>query len=109
MSDLTWLDATPEERKRALELATPLQLHLYARGLQGEKRNDEAFAIFRTNAQKHPDLWFVHSGLARMYCSEGKYDDAAKEMKVALAGAPDNQKVYVQGLVNKLEQKQNIN
>jgi Protein of unknown function (DUF2911) len=101
-------DATAAE-KRALELATPLQLHLYARGLQGEKRNDEAFAIFRTNAQKHPDLWFVHSGLARMYCSEGKYDDAAKEMKVALAGAPDNQKVYVQGLVNKLEQKQNIN
>ncbi|HUB02468.1 MAG TPA: hypothetical protein VL983_07275, partial [Terriglobales bacterium] len=95
--------------KRALELATPLQLHLYARGLQGEKRSDEAFLIFRENAKKHPDMWFVHSGLARMYCSEGKYDDAAKEMKVALAGAPDNQKVYVQGLVTKLEQRQDIN
>jgi Protein of unknown function (DUF2911) len=96
-------------QKRALELATPLQLHLYARGLQGEKRNDEAFAIFRENAQKHPDLWFVHSGIARMYCAEGKYDDAAKEMKVALSGAPDNQKVYVEGLVKKLESKQDIN
>jgi hypothetical protein len=95
--------------KRALEFATPLQLHFYARGLQGEKRNDEAFAIFRENAQKHPNLWFVHSGMARMYCAQGKYDDAAKEMKVALASAPDNQKVYVQGLVNKLEQRQDIN
>ena len=96
-------------RKRALELATPLDLHIYARGLQGQKRNDEAFAIFRENAQKHPDMWFVHSGLARIYCSEGKYDDAAKEMKVALASAPDSQKVYVEGLVKKLEQKQDIN
>ena len=95
--------------KRALELATPLELHIYARGLQGEKRSDEAFAIFRENAQKHPDMWFVHSGLARIYCSQGKYDDAAKEMKVALASAPENQKVYVQGLVKKLESRQDIN
>jgi tetratricopeptide (TPR) repeat protein len=95
--------------KSALDLASPLQLHIYARGLQGEKRSDEAFAIFRDNAKKHPDLWFVHSGLARMYCSEGKFDDAAKEMKLALAGAPDNQKTYVDGLVKKLEAKQDIN
>lgn len=96
-------------QKKALDLASPLQLHLYARGLQAEKHNDEAFAIFRENAKKHPDMWFVHSGLARMYCSQGKYDDAAKEMKLALAGAPENQKTYVDGLVKKLEAKQDIN
>ncbi|MGA9640063.1 MAG: DUF2911 domain-containing protein [Terriglobales bacterium] len=96
-------------QKKALDLASPLQLHIYARGLQGEKRNDEAFAIFRENAQKHPDMWFVHSGIARMYCSQGKFDDAAKEMKLALAGAPENQKTYVAGLVKKLEAKQDIN
>ena len=95
--------------KKALDLASPLQVHLYARGLQGEKRNDEAFAIFRENAKKHPDQWFVHSGLARMYCSQGKFDDAAKEMKVALAGAPEDQKSYVDGLVKRLEAKQDIN
>jgi len=96
-------------QKKALDLASPLQVHLFARGLQGEKRSDEAFAIFRENAKKHPDQWFVHSGMARIYCSQGKFDDAAKEMKVALAGAPDNQKVYVAGLVKKLESKQDIN
>jgi len=95
--------------KKALDVASPLQVHFYARGLQGEKRNDEAFAIFRENAKKHPDQWFVHSGLARMYCSQGKFDDAAKEMKVALAGAPENQKSYVDGLVKRLEAKQDIN
>jgi len=96
-------------QKKALDLASPLQIHMYARGLQGEKRNDEAFAIFRENAQKHPDMWFVHSGLARIYCSQGKFDDAAKEMKVALNSAPENQKTYVDGLVKKLEAKQDIN
>ena len=96
-------------QKTALERANPLQVHLFARGLQAEKRNDEANAIFRDNATKHPDLWFVHSGLARMYCSQGKFDDAAKEMKLALAGAPENQKTYVDGLVKRLEAKQDIN
>lgn len=96
-------------QKTALEHANPLQLHLFARGLQAEKRNDEANAIFRENAKNHPDMWFVHTGLARMYCSEGKFDDATKEMKLALAGAPDSQKTYVDGLVKKLEAKQDIN
>jgi tetratricopeptide (TPR) repeat protein len=102
-------DEAATAQKRALDLASPLQIHLYARQLQAEKRSDEAFAIFRENAKKHPDQWFVHSGLARIYCSQGKFDDASKEMKLALAGAPDSQKSYVDGLVKRLEAKQDIN
>ena len=102
-------DDAAAARKRALDLASPLQVHAYARQLMGEKRSEEAFVIFRENAEKHPDLWFVHSGLARMYCAQGKFDDAAKEMKLALAGAPDNQKSYVEGLVRQLEKRQDIN
>jgi hypothetical protein len=102
-------DESAVAQKKALDLANPLQIHLYARGLQAEKRNDEAFTIFRENAQKHPDLWFVHTGMARIYSSQGKFEDAAKEMKAALSSAPDNQKVYVDGLVKKLENRQDIN
>jgi tetratricopeptide (TPR) repeat protein len=102
-------DEAAAAQKKALDLASPLQVHIYARQLQGEKRSEEAFAIFRENAKKHPDQWFVHSGLARIYCSQGKFDDAAKEMKLALAGAPENQKSYVDGLVKRLEAKQDIN
>src|SRR6202521_1832119 len=47
--------------KEARDMASPLQIHFFARGLQGEKRSAEAFAIFRENAKKHPDQWFVHS------------------------------------------------
>jgi hypothetical protein len=101
-------DAATAEKK-ALTLASPLQLHAYARGLVGEKRYDEASAVFRENATKHPDLWFTHVGLARMYSSQSKFDDASKEMKVALTAAPEDQKTYVDGLVKKLEAKQDIN
>ena len=96
-------------QKKALDLASPLQMHLFARGLQGEKRNEEAFAIFRENAKKHPDQWFVHTGLARIYSSQSKFDDAAKEMKLAKAAAPDSQKSYLDGLEKRLEAKQDIN
>ena len=102
-------DESAIAQRKALELASPLQIHVYARGLQAEKRNDEAFAIFRENAKKHPDQWFVHAGLARVYSAQGKFDDAVKEMKLAYAGTPDNQKSYVDGLVKQLEAKQNIN
>jgi tetratricopeptide (TPR) repeat protein len=101
-------DAATAEKK-ALDLASPLQIHLFARQLQGEKRSEEAFAIFRENAKKHPDQWFVHTGLARIYSSQSKFDDAAKEMKLALAAAPDSQKNYLDGLEKRLEAKQDIN
>jgi tetratricopeptide (TPR) repeat protein len=94
---------------KALEKASPLQMHLYARQLQGEKRQNEAFVIFRSNAKKYPNEWFVHSGLARIYSSEGDFDNAAKEMKIALAAAPDSFKPGVQGLVKRLESKDDIN
>ncbi|HET7440426.1 MAG TPA: DUF2911 domain-containing protein [Terriglobales bacterium] len=102
-------DEATAAQNKAMEIATPLQVHLYGRQLQGEKRQDEAFAIFRNNAKKHPNEWFVHSGLARIYCAQGDFSNAAKEMKVALAGAPDSQKTYVEGLVKRLEAKDNIN
>ena len=102
-------DEAESTRKQALALANPLQLHIYARGLQAQKHQDEAFAIFRDNARKHPEEWFVHSGMARIYSSQGKFDDAVKEMNLALAGAPDGQKSYVESLVKRLQSKQDIN
>ena len=61
---LTALDRKDEAaaaQKKALALANPLQIHMFARQLQAEKHGDEAFAIYRENAKKHPDQWFVHT------------------------------------------------
>jgi tetratricopeptide (TPR) repeat protein len=102
-------DEAATTQKKALDLANPLQIHMFARQLQAEKRTEEAFAVFRENAKKHPDQWFVHTGLARIYSSQSKFDDAAREMKLAVAAAPDSQKSYLDGLVKQLEAKQDIN
>jgi tetratricopeptide (TPR) repeat protein len=102
-------DEAAAAQKKALAMASPLQMHFYGRQLQGEKRNSEAFVIFRENAKNHPDLWFVHTGLARIYSSEGKFDEAAQEMRIAVAAAPDNQKSYLDGILKRLEAKQDIN
>ena len=95
--------------KTALAKANAGQLHNYGRQLLGEKKVDEAVRVFQQNAQRNPDAWFVHAGLARGLSAQGKYAEAAKNMKIALAKAPDSQKKYVQGLVDKLESGKDIN
>ena len=102
-------DESAAAEKKALALANAFQIHTYARQLMSEKRREEAFAIFNDNALKHPDQWFVYTGLARVYSGRGKFEDAAMEMKIALRAAPDSQKAYLDGLVKQLEAKQDIN
>jgi tetratricopeptide (TPR) repeat protein len=102
-------DEAAAEKTKALAKASPLQLHIYARQLQGQKKEDEAFAIFQSNYKKYPDQWFVHSGMGRIYSAHGDFDNAAKEMKVALGKAPDQVKPQLEGLIKRLENKEDIN
>jgi len=96
-------------RNKALTMANAVQLHSYARQLQINGKQDEAFAIFRDNAKKNPDQWIVHVGLSRMYSAQGDYPNAAKEMNTAMAGAPDGQKQTLVALAKRLEAKEDIN
>jgi tetratricopeptide (TPR) repeat protein len=101
-------DATTA-RNQALDKASPLQLYFYGRQLQAEKKPDEAFALFRSNAKKFPDYWTSHMGLARVYSSKGDFDNALKEVKLSLAGAPDSNKANLEGYVKRLQAKEDIN
>jgi tetratricopeptide (TPR) repeat protein len=102
-------DEAAATKSRALEKASPFQLHAYARQLQGEKKQDEAFAIFQSNFKKHPDEWFAHSGMARVYTAQGDFSNALKEMKLALVSAPDPYKPGIAGTIKRLENKEDIN
>jgi hypothetical protein len=93
----------------ALAKANALQMHSYARQLQIDGQNEKAFAIYRENAKKNPDAWIVHMGLGRMYSAQGDYANAAKEMRVALAGAPEPNKAFLQNFVKRLDSKDDIN
>jgi hypothetical protein len=96
-------------RNQALERGSALQLYFYGRQLQGEKKQEEAFSVYRSNAKKFPDYWTSHVGMARVYSSQGDFDHAVKEIQAALATAPDSNKANLQGYVKRLQSKDDIN
>jgi hypothetical protein len=96
-------------RSKALEKASAQQLYFYGRQLQGEKKPEEAFALFRSNAKKFPGEWTSHVGMARVYSSQGDFDNAVKEMQTALTGAPDSNKANLENYVKRLQSKDDIN
>ena len=96
-------------RARALDKASPLQLYFYARQLQAEKKQEEAFAVFRSTAKKYPDYWTSHMGLARVYSSQRDFDNAVKEVKLSLTTAPDSNKANLENYVKRLQNKEDIN
>jgi tetratricopeptide (TPR) repeat protein len=102
-------DEAKAAHDKALAIATPQQLHQYAFQLKGEKKDEEAYAVWSKNAKNHPDLWFTHSGMARVYSAKGDFDNALKEMKIAEAGAPEQNKVFIEAFIKRLEAKDDIN
>ncbi|MGO9088211.1 MAG: DUF2911 domain-containing protein [Candidatus Sulfotelmatobacter sp.] len=96
-------------RTKALDMANALQLYVYARQLQGDKKQDEAIAIYRSTAKKFPDYWTTHLGLARVYSAQGDFDNAVKEAKLSLAGAPDANKTALENYLKRLQAKEDIN
>jgi hypothetical protein len=96
-------------RNKALDKGNALQLYVYGRQLQGDKKQDEALAIYRSNAKKFPDYWTTHLGLARVYSAQGEFDKAVKEMKLSLVGAPDANKTALETYAKRLEAKEDIN
>lgn len=96
-------------RTQALDKASALQLYFYARQLQAQKKQDEALVIFRSTAKKYPDFWTTHMGMARVYSAQGDFENAVKEVKLSLAGAPDSNKANLENYVKRLQNKEDIN
>jgi hypothetical protein len=96
-------------RAKALDKASALQLYVYGRQLQGEKKQEEALAIYQSTAKKFPDFWTTHLGMARVYSAKGDFDNAVKEAKLSLVGAPDANKNALENYVKRLQNKDDIN
>lgn len=96
-------------RAKAVDSASALQLHSFARQLQFQGQQDQALDLFRTNIKKHPNEWITYSEEARLACAKGDFDGAVKQMKLAAAQAPDLYKPQFDRLVQRLEAKEDIN
>lgn len=90
--------------------ATSNTIHQYARRLLNQKKPDEALKVWELNAKRFGTAWPVNFGLARGYSAAGKYKDALKYARLALAQAPDevNRKALEEG-IKKLEAGKDMN
>ena len=103
-------DEAKKVRDHAMEVASPVQLYGYARGLQAQKRSDEAMAILKTVAAKAPETVQGHLASARLKSAAGDFDGALAEAKAAEAAATiDAQKQNIRILIVRLQSKQDIN
>jgi tetratricopeptide (TPR) repeat protein len=96
-------------KAKAFEMASGFQLHVYGRGLQQQKKQEEGFAVFQINIKKRPTEWYTHGEVARIASAKGDFATATKEMNLALTGAPDVAKPGIQRLIARLEKKEDIN
>jgi hypothetical protein len=61
------------------------------------------------DAKKFPDFWTSYLGMARVYSAQGDFDNAVKEIKLSMTGAPDANKTALEGLAKRLQAKEDIN
>lgn len=102
-------DEARATRDKAIAIGTQLQVQNFARGLQAQGRQQEAMELFRFNIKKDPNSWIAHNEAARIAVAKGDFDTATKEMKLALAAAPEPLKDPHADLVRRLENRQDIN
>jgi len=104
----------PDEAKKtwdqALEKANAPQLYTYGRQLQNQKKGTEAMEIFKEVAKRFPQGVFGYLAQARIKSAAGDFAGALNDAKQAQAAAPsDAQKQAIQGLIDRLGAKQDIN
>jgi tetratricopeptide (TPR) repeat protein len=93
-----------------LEKGTAPQLYTYGRQLQNQKKGTEAMEIFKEVAKRFPQGVFGYLAQARIKSAAGDFAGAQKDAKQAQDAAPsDAQKQAIQGLIDRLEAKQDIN
>jgi len=104
----------PDEAKttwnKALEIAKAPQLYTYGRQLQNQKKGAEAMEIFKEVAKRFPNGVYGYLAQARIKSAAGDFSGALSDAKQAQTAAPsEGQKQAIQGLIDRLQAKQDIN
>jgi len=102
-------DEAAKTLSAAFAKANATQLYVYARGLQRAGDTKRAFELYPQVAKRDPNHWLSHLAQARLASHTGDYAVASKEMKLAIASAPDANKPFLEPMLAKLETKSDIN
>jgi hypothetical protein len=91
--------------KKAYPLATTLQLYSFGRGLENQKRNSEAIAVYKMSYDKKPDDLYSCMAITRGYSLQGNNKEALKYATKTLTYAKDSYfKDYAEGIVVNLKE-----
>jgi tetratricopeptide (TPR) repeat protein len=77
-------------RGRATKIATEAEMNTYGYTLIGQRRVDEAIAVFEANVKAHPDSWNVYDSLAEALEGKGDVKGAIKNYEKALSLVGDD-------------------
>ena len=95
---------------KALEIGKAPDLYTYGRQLQNQKKAAEAMEIFKEVAKRFPNGVFGYLAQARLKSAAGDFAGALSDAKQAQGAAPsEGQKQAIQGLIDRLQAKQDIN
>jgi len=95
---------------KALQKADAPQLYTYGRQLQNQKKGAEALEIFKEVAKRFPTGVYGYLAQARLKSTAGDFTGALSDAKEAQTAAPsEGQKQAIQGLIDRLQAKQDIN
>jgi tetratricopeptide (TPR) repeat protein len=93
-----------ELRARAMKIATEADINLYAYGLMGQSKIDEALTYFRKNVKDYPNSWNTYDSLGEALATKGDKKGAIENYSKALAMTTDaTQKKRIEGILAKLK------
>jgi hypothetical protein len=91
--------------KEALPMGTMNELHQYGRTLLSQKRDQEAYAVFKTNYDKNPNQFTTNMGMSRALIAIGKPKNALPYLQAALPQAPDSlNKASVEAMIKSISE-----
>lgn len=86
--------------KKAFPMATMIQFYTYGRSLQRQKKNKEAFDVYKMSYEKYGDDIYTLIGMIKGHAALGNTKEAVKFGEKALAISKDsNTKTYLEKLM----------
>jgi hypothetical protein len=93
--------------KEALSIATEAEINAYGYQLAGQRKMDEAIAMFEKNVKDHPNSWNAYDSLAEAYAAKGDRKKALENYTKALnLTTVDIQKTRIAGTIEQLKKSQ---
>jgi len=83
-------DKADSVMKKAYSLATTLQLYSYGRGLENQKRKEEAITVYKMSYDKNPDDLYSCMAITRGYSLQGNNKEALRYANKTLTYAKDS-------------------